>query len=78
MPYTMEDFRREYVKEHLNDLTLEERLEGLSPEERMRGLSPAAIERYLQCKKQPHANAKRKGKAGASRYLLRAAQRRAV
>ncbi len=49
MPYTMEDFRRDYVKEHLKDLTLEERLEGLSPEElikqlsadqRLQGLSP--------------------------------------
>ena len=28
MPYTMADFRREYVKEHLKDLTPEERLEG--------------------------------------------------
>src|SRR4029077_1353506 len=26
MPYTMEDFRRDYVKEHLKDLTLQERL----------------------------------------------------
>src|SRR5262249_23531038 len=26
MPYTMEDFRRDYVKEHLKKLTLEERL----------------------------------------------------
>jgi hypothetical protein len=38
MPYTMEDFRREYVKEHLKDLTPEERLEGLPAED---------IERYL-------------------------------
>jgi hypothetical protein len=40
MPYTMEDFRRDYVKDHLKDLTLEERLAGLSPEERLAGLSP--------------------------------------
>ena len=33
MPYTMADFRRDYVKEHLKDLTVEERLEGLPPEE---------------------------------------------
>jgi hypothetical protein len=39
MPYTMEDFRRDYVKEHLKDLTPEERLQGLSPEERLEGLS---------------------------------------
>jgi hypothetical protein len=40
MPYTIEDFRRDYVKEHLKDLTPEERLEGLSPEKRLEGLSP--------------------------------------
>ncbi len=34
MPYTMEDFRRDYVKEHLKDLTPEELLAGLSPEQR--------------------------------------------
>jgi hypothetical protein len=39
MSYTMEDFRRDYVKEHLKDLTLEERLEGLSRDE---------VERYFQ------------------------------
>ncbi len=33
MPYTMDDFRRDYVKEHLSQLTLDERLEGLSVEE---------------------------------------------
>src|SRR5262249_6264927 len=40
MPYTMEDFRRDYVREHLKALTPEERLQGLSAEERVRGLSP--------------------------------------
>jgi hypothetical protein len=40
MPYTMQDFRRDYVKEHLKDLTPDERLEGLSPDERLEGLSP--------------------------------------
>ena len=40
MPYTMEDFRRDYVKEHLKDLTPEEIREALSPEELLRGLSP--------------------------------------
>jgi hypothetical protein len=38
VPYTMADFRRDYVKEHLKDLTPEERLEGLPPEERIKGL----------------------------------------
>ncbi len=40
MPYTMEDFRRDYVKEHLKDLTLEERLQGLSAEDLLERLSP--------------------------------------
>jgi hypothetical protein len=55
MPYTMDDFRRDYVKEHFKDLTAEERqealrgltaeerqeaLRGLPPEERLRGLPP--------------------------------------
>jgi hypothetical protein len=48
MSYTMADFRRDYVKEHLKDLTPEERLEGLPPEERLKGLSAEEIERYLK------------------------------
>jgi hypothetical protein len=40
VPYTMADFRRDYVKEHLRDLTPEERLAGLSPEQLLAGLSP--------------------------------------
>jgi hypothetical protein len=49
MPYTMEDFRRDYVKEHLKELTPDEILARLSPaellahlapEERVAGLSP--------------------------------------
>jgi hypothetical protein len=48
MPYTMEDFRRDYVKEHLKDLTPEERLAGLSPEERLAGLTPEQIAELLQ------------------------------
>jgi hypothetical protein len=40
VPYTMADFRRDYVKEHLQDLTPEERLKGLSPEQVLAALSP--------------------------------------
>ncbi|MBI3948377.1 MAG: hypothetical protein HY321_20850 [Armatimonadetes bacterium] len=40
MPYTWEDFRRDYAREHLDRLTPEERLRGLPPEERLRGLPP--------------------------------------
>ena len=56
MPYTMADFRRDYVKEHLKDLTPEELLESLPlegllkalpPEERLKGLQADDIERYL-------------------------------
>jgi hypothetical protein len=39
MPYTIEDYRRDYAKEHLQKLTPEERLEGLSAKERLKGLS---------------------------------------
>jgi hypothetical protein len=44
MPYTMEDFRRDFIKEHRKELleamTPEERLKGLPPEERLKGLPP--------------------------------------
>lgn len=33
MPYTIEDFQKEYVREHIHRLTPEERLEGLSRDE---------------------------------------------
>ena len=47
MPYTMEQFRKEYVKAHLGDLdpeevlsrfSLEDRLKGLGTEDRLKGL----------------------------------------
>jgi hypothetical protein len=49
MPYTMEQFRKEYIKAHLMDLDPEEvlsrydpedRLKGLDPEDRLKGLDP--------------------------------------
>jgi hypothetical protein len=51
MPYTMADFKRDYILEHFPELTEEERrkaLQRLSPEERLRDLSPEEIESYLQ------------------------------
>jgi hypothetical protein len=48
MPYTMADFRRDFAKAHLKDLTPAERLEGISPEQRLEGLAPEEIERYLE------------------------------
>jgi len=50
MPFTMEDFQRQYVKEHFSQLTPEEQreaLQGLPPEQRMAGLSPQQIRQYL-------------------------------
>jgi hypothetical protein len=59
MPYTMEDFKRDYVKEHLlklpregredvlRALPVEERLAGLAAEERLAGLPLEEIRRYL-------------------------------
>jgi hypothetical protein len=38
MSYTVEDFRRDYAREHLHQLTPQERMEGLPAEERLRGL----------------------------------------
>jgi hypothetical protein len=43
MPYTMADFVKDFIKEHLKDLTPEERVAGLSLEERFAGLSPEEI-----------------------------------
>jgi len=60
MPYTMEEFRRDFRKEFPEELTPEERLEGLPPEKRLGGLSaeeilklvpPEETERYLKRQK---------------------------
>jgi len=40
MPYTIEDYRRDYVLEYLDRLTPDERLKGLSSDERLKGLPP--------------------------------------
>lgn len=40
MAYTMEDFRRDYVRDHLGVLSPDDRLRGLTPDDRLRGLSP--------------------------------------
>jgi hypothetical protein len=62
MPYTMEDFERDYIKEHFAKLTPEEQrealerlpperrrevLESLPPQERLAGLSAEQIRQYL-------------------------------
>ncbi len=48
MPYTLDDFRHDYLKKHIKELTLQERLAGLSPDERLQGLSPEEIEELLR------------------------------
>jgi hypothetical protein len=50
MPFTMEDFQRQFVKEHFPKLTPEQRkevLKTLPPEERLAGLSADEIRQYL-------------------------------
>jgi hypothetical protein len=50
MPYTMEDFQRQFVKDHFSKLTPEEQLElfqSLPPEQRLAGLSAEQIRKYL-------------------------------
>jgi hypothetical protein len=48
MAYTFEDFKREWTREKLAEMTPEERLRGLPPEERLRGLSPEDLVRSLR------------------------------
>ncbi|MDI6791642.1 MAG: hypothetical protein QME81_02070 [bacterium] len=50
MPYTMEDFKRDYTKEHLNLLATEDRLQGLSTEE---------IKAYLEKRERQQTHATR-------------------
>jgi hypothetical protein len=51
MPYTMEDFRRDYFKEHFEKLTPEEQqevLKSLPLEERLAGIPAEQIRQYLE------------------------------
>ena len=73
MPYTMDDFLRDYVKENLEKLTPAERLAGLSeeeivkalsPEERLKGLSDKEIEDYLNRRRKASAARPDKSKGG--------------
>src|SRR5262249_27536364 len=50
MSFTMEDFNRQYIKEHFPQLTPEEQeevLRSLPPERRLAGLSAEQIRQYL-------------------------------
>jgi hypothetical protein len=51
MPFTMNDFRRQFVKEHFPELTRKERedvIQSLPPEERLAGLTQDEIRAYLE------------------------------
>ncbi len=43
MAYTMEDFQKDYVRDHLGVLSTDDRLKGLSTDDRLKGLSPDEI-----------------------------------
>ena len=64
MPYTMEDFRREYIEEGFQEMTPEARrklVEKLSPQERLEGMSVKEIENYLdRCKRAAAPKRKKK------------------
>lgn len=71
MPYTMDDFRRDYILEHFKELTPSQKrkaLEGLPLEERLEGLSPQQIEHYLKGRKKATASKEeKKGSRGGRR-----------
>ena len=57
MPYTMEQFRKEYIKAHLGELVIDDRLKGVDskdvlsrfdPETRLKGPNIEQIEAYLK------------------------------
>jgi hypothetical protein len=44
----MEQFRKDYVKAHLPELSPDEVLSMFTPEDRLKGLAPEEIEAYLK------------------------------
>ena len=48
MPYTMEQFRKEYIEAYLNELELEEVLSKYNQEELLKWLRVEIIETYLK------------------------------
>jgi hypothetical protein len=69
MPYTMQDFIKDFVRDHLDHLSTEERLAGLKPEQLLAALPPERIEAYLrrlrQEKPAPKKRVPRKGRRPA-------------
>jgi hypothetical protein len=47
MPYTMEDFERDFTEEHLHLLSPETIFSRFSPEQRLKGLPPEEILKRL-------------------------------
>jgi hypothetical protein len=65
MPYTMEEFRRDYAKEHFKDLTPEEQKEALQsvPAEKVLSSLPLdEIEKYLRQHREAASSSQEKGK----------------
>lgn len=63
MPFMMEDFQRQYVKEHFAQLTpqeQEELLQSLPPERRLAGLSEEQVRRLLERRAAGRASQPRK------------------
>ena len=47
MPYTMEDFRRDFILDHLREVPPQEIAKRLSPDERLEGLPPDELLKHL-------------------------------
>ena len=65
MAYTMEDFQKDYVRDHLGVLSTDEILEQFSADDHLKGLSPdeilkrislEEIQRYLEKQKKTETN----------------------
>lgn len=50
MPYTLEDYYKDFTRKYLDHLTTEERLKGLPVEERLKGLPAEALLQRLPAK----------------------------
>ncbi|KOR27723.1 hypothetical protein TI04_12720 [Achromatium sp. WMS2] len=48
MPYTLDDFERDYLRSHVHLLPPADRLKGLRPEERLEGLKPSDLLKSLK------------------------------
>lgn len=51
MPFPMDNFRRQFVKEHVPELSPEDQqevLQTIPPEQRLAGLTPKQIREYLE------------------------------